>query len=83
MPQRTHRANHNDSPRREGENRIVRKCMAELGILREEGVNVRRALALTTGDWTFGGKEFGSPRGTLIRNIEWRISVLRFLRDVN
>jgi hypothetical protein len=30
--------------------------MAELGILREEDVNVRRALALTTGDWTFGEK---------------------------
>jgi hypothetical protein len=30
--------------------------MAELGILREEGVNVRRALALTTVDWTFGEK---------------------------
>ena len=56
MPQRTHRANHNDSPRPEGENRIIRKCMAELRILREEGVNVRGALALTTGDWTFGEK---------------------------
>ena len=35
--------------------------MAELGILREEGVNVRRALPLTIGDWTFGEKWFGSP----------------------
>ncbi len=57
MPQRTHQANHNVSPKPEGENRIVRKCMAELGILREEGVNVRRALALTTGDGTFGEKQ--------------------------
>jgi hypothetical protein len=56
VPLRTHWANHNDSPRSAGENRIVRKYMAELGILREEGVNVRRALALTSGDWAFGEK---------------------------
>ena|ERR1035437_3612325 len=60
VPQRTHRANHNDSPRPKGENRIVWKYMAELGISCEAMAGAGRPMPSTTGEAGFGEKEFGS-----------------------
>jgi hypothetical protein len=68
VPQRTHRANHNDSPRPEGENRIVRKCMAELGISGEAMAGAGKPMPSTTGEAGFGEKEFGSSGRTRTYN---------------
>jgi hypothetical protein len=54
--ERTHRGDPGHSPRHEAENGTVRKCLALLGILREEGKDARRALASTTGGKGFGQK---------------------------
>src|ERR1035437_2055180 len=64
VPQRTHWANRSDSPRPEGENRIVRKCMAELGISGEAMAGAGRPMPSTTGEAGFGEKGSGSPNGT-------------------
>jgi hypothetical protein len=60
-PQGTHRANHNDSPKPERENRIVWKCMAELGISGGVTAGAERPMASTNSALAFGEKEFGSP----------------------
>jgi hypothetical protein len=44
------RGDRSGSPNYGGENRIVWKCLALLGIVREEGTDAREVLASTTGD---------------------------------
>jgi hypothetical protein len=40
-------------------------------------------MASTNGALAFVWKQFGSPRDTLLRNVEWRICPRRVLRTVN
>ena len=68
VPQWTRRANHNDSPRPEGEKRIVRKRMAELGISGEAMAGAGKPMPSTTGEAGFGEKEFGSSGRTRTYN---------------
>jgi len=55
-PQGTHRADHNGSPKPERENRIVWKCMADLGISGETTVGAERPMASTNRAVAFGEK---------------------------
>jgi len=64
VPQRTHRANHNDSPRPDGENRIVRKCMAELGISGEGLWQTQE------GRWRQQQGRLGSERNSLAPQVQ-------------
>ena len=52
----THRANHDGSPKPGGENRIVWKCMAELGISGGATVGSERSMPSTNRALAFGEK---------------------------
>ena len=52
----THRANGNGSPKPEGENRIVWKCMAELGISGGVTAGAERPMWSTNSALAFGEK---------------------------
>ena len=62
---------------------IHRKPMAILRKTQRVASGTRTAKPLTTGDLDSGVGRFGSSRGTLLRNVEWRICRRRILRAVN